>query len=219
MGYNKGRIRKIGLLLVVCLGLSIGSTRAQSMAQLIEQLILDMQKLTELKTILKDMQEGYQVIDKGYTNIRDIVQGNFNLHKAFLDGLLAVSPSVRQYYKVAAIMDKERRIVTEYRAAGRRWVSSGLFTTSELGYIGRVYGVLSDRSTQCLDRLEMVMTADKLRMSDAERIEAIDRIDEDVTGQLEGLRRFNDGLTVQALQRAREINSINILKNMYGIHP
>jgi enoyl-CoA hydratase/carnithine racemase len=98
-------------------------------------------------------------------------------------------------------------------------MNSGVFTASELGYIGRVYGVLSDRRTQCLDRLEMVMTADELRMSDAGRMQAIDQVDADVSDQLEGLRRFNDELTVQALQRAREINSINILKNMYGIHP
>lgn len=203
----------------ICLCLSAGNVRAQSIAQLIEQLTLDIQKLSELKTILKDMREGYQVLDKGYTTIRDIVKGNFNLHKTFLDGLLAVSPPVRQYYKVAAIIDKERSIANECRTAKQRWVTSGLFTGGERRYIQELYGGMTGRAAKHLDRLTMVLTADEMRMSDAERIKAIDRIDADVGEQLEGLRRFNEGLTIQALQRARELNNVQKLKSIYGNNP
>jgi len=217
MGYNNHRIRKAGLLISLCL--SIGSLRAQSVDQLIEQLMLDIQKLSELKTILKDMQTGYQVLDKGYTNIRDIVKGNFSLHKAFLDALLEVSPPVRQYYKVAVIIDRERAIAMEYQAAHRRWASSGLFTSGELNYVGRMYKALSDRGSQCLDRLTTVITADQLRMSDAERMQAIDRIYADVTEQLAGLRQFNAAMAIQSLQRQHEQNNLQTLKQMYGNLP
>jgi len=199
--------------------MSVGSLKAQSVDQLIEQLMLDIQKLSELKTILKDMRDGYQVLDKGYTNIRDIVKGNLNLHKTFLDGLLDVSLPVRQYYKAADIIDKERNIVTECRAANQHWVSCGLFTPGELEHIERTYKTLSDRSSQCLDRLTMVITADQLRMSDAERMQAIDQIHTTVTEQLAGLRRFNDAVSIQALQRQREQNNLQTLKKIYGNLP
>jgi len=205
--------------LAFCCCLSIREARAQSVAQLLEQLALDMQKLSQLKGILQDMYKGYAILDKGYSGIRDIVHGNFDLHKAFLDGLLAVSPSVRKYYKVAAILGKERNLVAEYQAASRRWASSGLFSPSELDHFRRLYATVSDRSGKCLDRLLMVITAGQLRMSDAERMQAIDRIDADVGGLLQGLRQFNDELSVQALQRAREQNNINSLKSIYGNHP
>ena len=201
----------------VCL--SAGGVRAQGVDQLIEQLVLDIQKLSQLKTILRDMKDGYQVLDKGYSNIRDIVSGNFSLHKVFLDGLLAVSPNVRGYYKVPGIIDKERSIVAETQSAGRRWISSGVFTPEELGYIQRTYAVLVDRAGGCLERLTMVTTADALRMTDADRMEAIDRIHADVTVQLEGLRRFNDAVTIQAMQRAKERNNIQSLKILYDGHP
>jgi len=219
MAYNRQSIRKTGLLVVVLLILSVGRVQAQSIAQLIEQLTLDIQKLSELKTILKDMQDGYQVLDKGYTNIRDIVKGNFSLHKAFLDGLLNVSLPVRQYYKVAAIIDKERSVITESQSSNRRWGTSKLFTPGELGYIGQLYRALSDKGSQCLNRLTMVITADELRMSDAERMQAIDRIYADVTEQLAGLRRFNEALSIQALQRSREQKNLQTLKDMYGNYP
>ncbi|MDO6433281.1 TerB family tellurite resistance protein [Flavitalea sp. BT771] len=214
-----GWIKKTGMLLAVAFCLSANHAGAQSVAQLLEQLTLDMQKLSQLKATLQEMYKGYIQLDKDYSNIRDIVQGNFDLHKAFLDGLLAVSPTVRQYHKVASVMDKERSLVTEYQAASRRWTSSGLFSPGELDHFRQLYGTVSDRGSKCLDRLLMVITAGQLRMSDAERMQAIDRIDADVGGLLQGLRQFNDALSVQALQRAREQNNINSLKSMYGNNP
>jgi len=216
MKYSK---RMTGMLLVICLCLLTGNVRSQSVAQLIEQLTLDIRKLSELKTILKDMQEGYQVLDKGYINIRDIVKGNFNLHKTFLDGLLSVSLPVRQYYKVSAILDNEKSVVKVCQTERQRWISGGLFTSGELRYIQQWYEGLSGRAGKCLDRLTMILTPDELRMSDAERIEAIDRIDLDVGRQLEGLRWFSEELAVQALQRARELNNIQKLQNIYGNYP
>jgi len=43
-----------------------------SQTQEAQQLLLDWEKLTQFKKILKDMKEGYQIIHKGYTTIRDI---------------------------------------------------------------------------------------------------------------------------------------------------
>jgi len=216
MKYSK---RMTGMLLVICLCLLTGNVRSQSVAQLIEQLTLDIQKLSELKTILKDMREGYQVLDKGYINIRDIVKGNFNLHKTFLDGLLSVSLPVRQYYKVSAILDKEKSVIKECQTERLRWISGGLFTSGELRYIQQWYEGLSGRVGKCLDRLTMVLTPDELRMSDAERMAVIDRIDLDMERQLEGLRWFSEELTIQALQRGRELNNIQKLQNIYGNYP
>ena len=211
-------IKKKVMLVMLVTCLSAGA-RAQGVDQLIEQLVLDIQKLSQLKTILQDMKDGYQVLDKGYSNIRDIVSGNFGLHKAFLDGLLAVSPNVRRYYKVPAIIDQEQSIVVESQAVGKRWMASGVFTPEELAYLQRTYAALIGRAASSLDRLTMVTTANELRMSDADRMEAIDRIHADVTGQLSCLRRFNDAVTIQAMQRARESHNVQLLKSFYGNHP
>ena len=58
------------------------------------QLILDIEKLTQLKGILSDMKTGYTIIDGGYNEVRQIANGNFNLHASFLNGLWLVSPAV-----------------------------------------------------------------------------------------------------------------------------
>jgi len=174
-------IKKYGIILV--LALAADGLHAQSVSQLLTQLSLDIQKLSELKTILNDMYKSYTVLDKGYTDIKNIAQGNFNLHKAYLDGLLAVSPTIGSYYKVAGIISTEITIVSEYKAASRQWATNGHFTIAELNYISQVYTGLFNRSLRNLDALTMVITADQLRMSDAERLGAIDRIDSDLTSQ------------------------------------
>lgn len=205
------------LLILLCLAAAPG--RSQSVGQLLEQLALDIQKLSELRTILQDMYNGYETVDKGYTGIRDIVRSNFELHKAFLDGLLAVSPNVRQYYRVAAIMDMDRSLIIESRSAEKIWLTSGVFTADELGYIHRLYASVTGRAGNYLDRLTMLLTDDRLRMSDAGRMQGIDGIYADVTSDLDGLRRYNDGVRVQVLQRQKEMQHINLLKSMYGNQP
>ena len=145
-------------------------------SQEVQQLLLDWEKLTQFKKILKNMKDGYQIIHKGYTNIKDISSGNFNLHKDFLDALLDISPAVKQYKRIADIINYQLLIVKQYKAAFKQFKEDKNFTMQEIEYIGKVYINLFDESVKNLDELAMVITAGKLRMSDDERMQAIDRI-------------------------------------------
>jgi len=190
--------------------------RAQSAGDLIEQLVLDFQKLQDLKAILQDMYTSYRILDQGYTRIKNIAQGQFNLHKAFLDGLLAVSPVVKNYYRVGEIIQEEYSLVREYKASSRRAHGSGLFTDAELGYIDGIYSTLFKRSLQSIDELTMVLTDDALRMSNAQRLAAIDRVYGEINKQLAAVRQLNNETSVQVLQRKKAINDIKTLKHLYG---
>jgi hypothetical protein len=63
----------------------------------------------------------------------------------------------------------------------------------------------------------MLLTADELRMSDAERLEGIDRVYTDISSQLRLLKLFDSGLAVQAGLRAREAGDIGSVRGIYGI--
>lgn len=204
--------------LVLLLLFAAAPTRAQSISDLITQLVLDAQKLTELKGILQDMYTGYKVIDKGYTEIKNIAEGNFNLHKAFLDALLAVSPAVRNDPRVTDILNAANSILSEYKAAAQRWHADPHFTTAELNYIDDSYSALFRSSLQSIDELSLAITPDQLRMSDAQRLQAIGRAYTEITRQLSFLRWFNNSTTLQAVQRAKEANDIITLQSIYGIH-
>jgi DNA repair ATPase RecN len=206
--------RIIVLIIVLMVGI-----REKSNAQVyeLERLILDIEKLSQLKSILSDLYKGYEILKTGYTTIKDISEGNFNLHKAFLDGLLAVSPVVQKYERVADIIDLQTRIVKEYKAALNRYRQNVHFNPDELEYIGNIYSNLVDKSVKNLENLISVLTAGELRMNDAQRLKSIDGIYADTKDQFLFLRHFDNSTDLLAMNRSNEANDIQTLRNLHGI--
>jgi DNA repair ATPase RecN len=185
----------------------------------VTQLILNLEKLNELRKILKELKKGYDILFEGYTKIRDISRGNFKLHQAFLDGLLQVSPSVKRYGRIADIVKIQLAILSESRQNLSRLANSGAFSAQELDYLQKVYSDLLLESVKNLDALTDVLTDRKLRASDDERLSVIDAIHEQLSEKLAFLRDFNSNNTVLAAQRREEKSSMGILKEIYGLDP
>jgi hypothetical protein len=202
--------------ILIILITSYGS-RSFGQSQEIQQLLLNWEKLTQLKEILNDMYEGYKIIDKGYTTIRDISQGNFSLHKDFLDGLLEVSPAVKKYKRIADIVNYQLRIVKGCKVAYNKFKEDNNFTLDEIKVMANVYGRLLNESVKCLDELVMVITAGELRMSDDERLEAIDKIYSKVTQQFSFLKDLNNTTAVLSVQRDKDKQELDISRKLYGI--
>jgi hypothetical protein len=205
----------IMIFLLVVLG-SAAQLSAQS--EEAQQLLLNVEKLAQLKQILTDLKKGYIIVSTGYNTIKNISQGNFNLHKTFLDGLLAVSPRVKNYKKVGEILNFQVSIVKEYESAFNRFKSDGNFSIGEITYLTDVYTNLFNQSVKDLDALFVVITASKLRMSDDERLKAIDNIFIDMQDKLVFLRHFNNSTTIMAIQKARDKKDTKSLKAIYGIN-
>lgn len=202
-------------ILILLLLIIIPFGKVQAQAQEMQQLILNIEKLAQFRQILKDMKKGYEILTKGYNTVKDLTQGNFNLHEAFLDALLEVSPTVRNYHKVAEIISMQIELMQEQSTALGRFQVSGNFSNDELGYIGRVYDNLLDESLKNLDELMIVVTAGEVRMSDNERLEAIDRIYTDVQEKLLFLGDFNNNTSVLSLQREKEQHDTESMQNNY----
>lgn len=194
-----------------------GKAKAQSIADDLEQLALDYQKLAGLKSILSQMYKGYEIVSTGYNSVKGVAQGNYSLHQAFLDGLMVVSPTVRKYPHVVDIINDQATLVSEYKSAYGSFRQDKHFSPDEIGYMMDVYNNLVSRSVQNIDELSMVMTDNKLRMSDAERLQAIDRIYAAGQEQLTFLRQFNAQTENIAIARARENNDKQTLQVLYGI--
>ncbi|GEP98566.1 TerB family tellurite resistance protein [Chitinophaga cymbidii] len=175
------------LLLLVLMGFHPAGAQSHDVIQL----GLNIEKLNQFRQILADMRRAYTVLSRGYNAVRDLSQGNFKLHELFLDGLMAVSPGVARYRRIPEIIAMQRIIVAEYRTALSRFRRKGMFTPDELSAIQRVYAGLFDKSVRNLEELILIMTGGKLRMTDAERMAAIDRVFASVQGDLSSLRQFN----------------------------
>lgn len=192
--------------------------RAVAQVDELAQLVLNIEKLAQFKQILSDLKKGYQILSGGYNTIKNISEGNFNLHKTFLDGLLEVSPAVKNYRRVADITSYQITLIKEYRNAYNRFSRDNNFNADELAYLGRVYNNLFKESLRNLDELITVITAGKARMTDDERLQAIDRIYTSMQDKLMFLRHFNNNTTILAVQRAKERNDAQTIRKVYGLN-
>ncbi|RZJ80588.1 MAG: TerB family tellurite resistance protein [Chryseobacterium sp.] len=207
-----GKIQFITCLVVgsalfssICLG---QSTEAQ-------QLLVNVEKLSQLKNILRDMKKGYTIISNGYNAVKNISQGNFSLHETFLDGLMLVSPEVKKCARVADIITAQKDIVAEYKRSLKSFKISEVMNSGELDYISRVYSGLFAQSIDNLDELTLVLTAGALRMSDEERLSAIDRIFADTSDKLTFLKVFNSETAALIIQRKAALADIKGSKQLF----
>ncbi|HSZ33026.1 MAG TPA: hypothetical protein VK772_06930 [Puia sp.] len=204
-------MKKIWICLVLLLGSVFIPVKSKAQAYELERLVLDIEKLLQLKNILSDLYKGYEILTTGYNAIKSISEGNFSLHKAFLDGLLAVSPAVQKYERVIDIINDQASIVSEYKTAYNIFKQDKHFTPDKLIYLSNVYNNLIAGSEKNLTNLLNIMTAGTLRMSDAERLHAIDGIYSDTHEQLSFLRAFNSktaGLSADLSKQEADLNSV-----------
>jgi len=82
--------------IIIAISLCICFISSNAQSDEVQQLLLNVEKLAQFKKILKNMKDAYTIIFKGYTAVKDLSQGNFTLHKTFLDGLMEVSRAVKK---------------------------------------------------------------------------------------------------------------------------
>ena len=204
-------------ILTLLLMLSIVITESKAQSYEVQCLVLDCSKLAQLKSILSDMKKGYEMLTKGYDEVKDISEGNFHLHQEFLDHLLKVSPVVKNYKKVSDIIGDQLSLMGEYKSAWQRFNKDKSFTSKELQYIGTVYNHLTKESLKNLDDLTVIMSPNILRMSDDERLHRIDELADETHDKLTFLRQFNSKASVLSLQRLHQLNDAGSLQKLYGI--
>lgn len=200
--------------LVILFLLSLPFT-GRTQSQELMQLSLNIQKLSQLRKILQNMKDGYTILTNGYNKVKDIAQGNFSLHDVFLKGLWEVNPMVKKYGKVASIIELQIKLVKEYKAAWQQFKGSHLFDLQELDYISGVHRKVLAQSLQQLEALAMVVSSRTLRMSDHERLEAIDRIHTSVSEQLGFLRVFHNETKMTGFNRKVNLAELKELRSIY----
>lgn len=191
--------------------------KVQAQSEELQQLILNIEKLNQLRAILNELYKGYQILTTGYNTIKDLSEGNFSLHKTFLDGLLNVSATVKQYKRIADIVTIEQQIIKQCRKALPVFKDTHVFSEQELDYLEKVYSDIYDRSTKNIDELLMVITAGQLRMNDAERLNTIDRIYKEVKDKQEFLRYFNKKTALLGTQRKKASNDYQFFQQLLDL--
>lgn len=201
-------------LIIIVASLFVGNPSIAQQEEL-QQLILNLQKLNQLREVLSQLKKGYDILTQGYNTVKNLSQGNFNLHQEFLDKQLQISPAVKGYIRIADIVSLQLKIVARSREAFTARQDSRLFGVEEVAYLAAVYADIIDRSRKNLDELLLVITAGQLRMNEEQRIKAIDRIYESMKEKMDFVVYFNKNGSIMELQRKKQMDELIRLREMH----
>ncbi|MDP2421455.1 hypothetical protein [Sediminibacterium sp.] len=192
----------------------ISSVRMCAQVQELQQLKLDLEKLAQFKLILSQMKSGYQVLQNGYNGIRDIGKSNFNLHQDYLEGLLLVSPSVKNNPAVNRVYNTQTQIIIDSKSLLSDLRKSQVFTVSELNEVTLACKNITDVVGVDAELLLSVLTPGKFRMSDGERTEVMGTMEQSVQKQAAKLKGLSDEYLKLMMLRRQNRRDMESLKGL-----
>ena len=151
------------------------------------------------------------------TEISDWASKQKELYANYFDELRKVKTIISSYQSVKEIIKKQVQIVQEYKKAFNLSKQDKNFTVDELNYMQKVYTGILEESLKNIDQLNLVINAFATQMSDAKRLEIIHQAGDNMERNLNDLRQFNQQNIKISLQRAKQKNDIDVVKQLYGI--
>lgn len=139
------------------------------------------------------------------------------LYKDYFDELWQVKSILADYHRIKDISEKQIRLVEEYKRAWALFRQDRHFTPDELLYMGQVYAGILNEGAKNLDRLILVIHSFSTQMSDAGRLEMINQAANGMERTYNDLNTFNQQNILLSLQRAKSLNDVDAVKQLYGL--
>jgi hypothetical protein len=152
-----------------------------------------------------------QVLTKGFT------EKNMLLAKDWYDGLLAISNTIKTYRRVQHIFERQTAIITIYSNYIGQFKADPNLSAAQVSGMVRGYTVLIQESASYLDDLSAIVSPAKSKMTDAERMELIDVLDDKVTHQYDLVSYFTRRNMAISQQQGQASKDAALLKQLYGL--
>jgi ATP-dependent 26S proteasome regulatory subunit len=218
-------IKKIGITFTLCLMWTIAPT-SRSQAQILE-IIKAAIKAADLavqraQNATIDLQNVQKQIENELSKLKlqeiaDWVQKQKDLYQDYFNELWKVKTVIAYYKRVTEIIDKQKQLVSEYKQAYALVQKDKHFTPSEIKYMYSVYSGIIGESVKSLDQILGIIESFTVQMSDAERLKLINQSADDIETQIGDLHQFNNQAIQLSLQRAKDQEDVNAVRQLYGV--
>jgi hypothetical protein len=222
-------MKKIVMMIVLCFGLTIAPTQKshaivwtivkKALVAAIKAMDLAVQRLQN-KTIW--LQNAQKTLENTLSRLKldeisEWTDKQKEQYAKYFDELKKVKEAITGYKKVKEIMQKQVRIVDEYKSAFAIFRQDKNFTPQEVEYMVMVYTGIIDESIKSLDQLFLVINSYSTQMSDGKRLDVINGVAGFIDENLNDLREFNQQNIRLSIQRTKGEREIQRVKAMYGI--
>lgn len=197
----------------------VGSVISSTVGRVIRAIDLEVQRLQNQTIWLQNAQKALenQLSKLKLTEISDWSQKQKDLYDGYYQELVTVKSIIAYYERIKDMTEKQASLVSQYNHAWALLKSDPHFSGDELTYMQKVYSGILQESVKNLDEILVVINSFKTQMTDAKRLELIDKAADRVDGNCDDLKKFNNGNYILSIQRAKDENEVLTLKKYYGI--
>lgn len=136
-------------------------------------------------------------------------------YQQYFDELWKVKTILSYYRQFQDLVKKQKQLFEEYKRSYQSVSQDGNFSSDELQYIYSVYTGILETSIANLNDLLSIMQSFTLRMSDGDRLAALNKAADQLDNQITSLRQFTDRNQLLSLQRAKSQQEIDAILQLY----
>jgi hypothetical protein len=214
-------MKKILVLISVTFIFNCTSARAQEWDEWFSQTSTQrkylFQQIAALQVYLDYLKRGYNIVQKGWTTVENITNGNLNLHRDFFGSLKGVNPVIGNSAKVVDIIAFQYYIIRNMKGVYNFCASNKNFTPEEIRYIAKVHTNMLFLCDASISELLMIIHADKTEMTDDERMLRIDKIYDDMQDKHAFVKAFDSDTKQLSSQRSKEEREAEIFRKIQGV--
>jgi hypothetical protein len=214
-------MKKILLLISVAFILNCRTVKAQEWDEWFSQTSTQrkylFQQIAALQVYLDYLKKGYNIVQKGWTTVENITNGNLNLHRDFFGSLKGVNPVIGNSAKVVDIIAFQYYIIRNMKGVYNFCATNKNFTPEEIRYIAKVHTNMLFLCDASISELLMIIRADKTEMTDDERMLRIDKIYDDMQDKHAFVKAFDSDTKQLSSQRSKEEREAEIFRKIQGV--
>lgn len=163
------------------------------------------------------LKTGYRITKDGLDQAHALKDGTFGLHSLYFNSLEQVNPLIRNSPKAKVIADLDQQIRQTLVVEFSWQHQQKMLTLAEMTYFKRVRNNLLDKCGQDMDELLQVLTQGKLQLSDAQRLQRLDKLYDSMKDKYAFTGSFAVKCRNLALGRKQNRQNNDQLKKLYGI--
>jgi hypothetical protein len=168
------------------------------------------------------LQEAEQELQNAMSGLRleeiaNWVEDQRSIYAEYFQELGTVKTVVSGYFKVAAIVERQKEILAAYQQGLALFRQDKHFSAAELGQIEMVYGGILTESGKNLERLTMVLQSLVTQMTDEQRMAIVDGAAAGMDKNYRDLQVYTEQNELLSLQRARDEDDIAVIRKLYGL--
>ena len=172
-----------------------------------------LEQIAALRVYASYYQMGNDIAKNGLGTITGWLNSEYNLHNSYYDKLLYVNAIVKDNKQVADILTWQADILKRMNGLD----GTGNLSKAEKEYIARVKATLLSDCDQRITELQNIVTSNKLKMTDKDRLMHISIIHRAMESNYRFASSFSDQVKTFAFNRSKERQSIITEKKIYGL--